>query len=46
METPQTAPKEINTNVALNQQIRACDKRISEYMKAIEKLDKEIALLR
>lgn len=46
METPQTASKEINTNATLNEQIRACDKRISEYTKAIKKLNKEIALLR
>lgn len=46
MDTPQAAPKKIDSNAALEKQIRAYDRKISEYTKAIEKLDKEIALLR
>lgn len=46
MNTPQDARKKINSDAALEKQIRAYDKEISKYTKAIEKLDKEIALLR
>lgn len=46
MDTPQAAPKKIDSHTELNKQICECDKRISEYTKAIEKLNKEIALLR
>ena len=46
MDTPETLPKKIESVAVLNKQICACDKKISEYTKAIEKLNKEITLLR
>ena len=45
MDTPQAAPKKIDSNAVLEKQIRAYDRKISEYTKAIEKLDKELETL-
>lgn len=45
MDTSQAATKRIDAEARLSQQIRECNKKISEEVRAIKKLNKEIVTL-